>query len=140
MDLKSKQISRLPGSERLYWGQVSADGRHIVALQDTTQKLILYDVAAHTTRTLTELADYPRWSPDGQYVYFSTMYFSGPGKDGGVYRWKLSANTTETLVKYPDFPLTGIFGVSFGVTPDGDILALRDLSTHDLYALDVELP
>jgi DNA-binding winged helix-turn-helix (wHTH) protein/Tol biopolymer transport system component len=140
LDLKSKQVSRLPGSERLYWGQVAPDGRHIIALEDTTQKLILYDVAAHTTRTLTELADYPRWSSDGQYVYFSTMYFSGPGKDGGVYRWKLSTNTTETLVKYPDFPLTGIFGVSFGVTPDGEILALRDLSTHDLYALDVELP
>jgi Tol biopolymer transport system component len=140
LDLKSKQVSRLAGSDRLYWAQISLDGRHIVALEDTTQKLILYDVAAHNTRTLADLADYPRWSSDGQYVYFSTMYFSGPGKDGGVYRWKLSTNSTETVMKYPDFLLTGIFGVSFGVTPNGEILALRDLSTHDLYALDVELP
>ena len=140
LDLKSKQVSRLAGSDRLYWAQISPDGRHIVALEDTTQKLILYDVAAHNTRTLADLADYPRWSSDGQYVYFSTMYFSGPGKDGGVYRWKLSTNSTETVMKYPDFLLTGIFGVSFGVTPNGEILALRDLSTHDLYALDVELP
>jgi DNA-binding winged helix-turn-helix (wHTH) protein/Tol biopolymer transport system component len=140
LDLKSKQVSRLAGSDRLYWAQISLDGRHIVALEDTTQKLILYDVAAHNTRTLADLADYPRWSSDGQYVYFSTMYFSGPGKDGGVYRWKLSTNTTETVMKYPDFLLTGIFGVSFGVTPNGEILALRDLSTHDLYALDVDLP
>ena len=140
LDLKSKQISRLAGSDRLYWGQISPDGRHIVALEDTTQKLILYDVVAHSSRILTDLADYPRWSLDGQYVYYSTMYFSGPGKDGGVYRWKLSSNTTETVMKYPDFLLTGIFGVSFGVTPTGEILALRDLSTHDLYALDVELP
>jgi DNA-binding winged helix-turn-helix (wHTH) protein/Tol biopolymer transport system component len=140
LDLKSKQVSRLAGSDRLYWAQISLDGRHIVALEDTTQKLILYDVAAHNTRTLADLADYPRWSSDGQYVYFSTMYFSGPGKDGGVYRWKLSTNTTETVMKYPDFLLTGIFGVSFGVTPNGEILALRDLSTHDLFALDVDLP
>ncbi len=138
--MKTKQVSRLTGSDRLYWGQVSPNGQHIVALQDTTQKLILYDVAAHSTRTLTDLADYPRWSSDGQYIYYSTMYFNRPGKNGGVYRWKLSANTTETLMKYPDFLLTGIFGVSFGVTPGGEILALRDLSTHDLYALDVELP
>ena len=140
LDLKSKQVSRLAGSDRLYWAQISPNGRHIVALEDTTQKLILYDVAAHNTRTLADLADYPRWSSDGQYVYFSTMYFSGPGKDGGVYRWKLSTNSTETVMKYPDFLLTGIFGVSFGVTPNGEILALRDLSTHDLYALDVDLP
>ncbi|HEY6371686.1 MAG TPA: winged helix-turn-helix domain-containing protein [Candidatus Sulfotelmatobacter sp.] len=140
VDLKTKRVSRFSGSESLYWGQVSPDGQHIVALEDTTQRLILYDVATHKTRSLADLADYPRWSSDGQYVYFSTMYFSGPGKNGGVYRWKLSTNTIETVMKYPDFLLTGSFGVTFGVTPDGEILALRDLSTHDLYALDVELP
>ena len=140
LDLKTKQTSNLPGSDRLYWGQISPDGQHVVALEDSTQRLMLYDVAAHTTRTLAELADYPRWSSDGQYVYFSTLYFSAPGKAGGVQRWKLSTNTTETVVKYPDFLLAGIFGVSFAVTPDGEILLLRDLSTRDLYALDVELP
>ncbi len=140
LDLKTKQVSRLPGSEGLYWGQISPDGQHVIALQDKTQRLMLYDVALHNTRVLAELADYPRWSSDGQYVYFSTMYFSAPGKNGGVFRWNLSTNTTETVVKYPDFLLAGIFGVSYGVTPDGEILLLRDLSTRDLYALDVELP
>ncbi len=140
LDLKTKQISRVPGSERLYWGQISPDGQHIVALEDTTQKLILYDVSAHTSRTLAQLADYPKWSPDGQYVYFSTMYFSGPGKNGGVFRRKVSTNTTETVMKYPDFLLTGIFGVCYGITPEGEILTLRDLSTRDLYALDLDLP
>src|ERR1019366_6336322 len=62
LDLNSKQVSRLPGSEGLYWGQISPDGKHVIALQDTTQRLMLYDVAAHNTRVLAELADYPRWS------------------------------------------------------------------------------
>lgn len=140
LDLKSRQVSSLPGSERLYWGQISPDGQHVVALEDSTQKLILYDGATHNIRTLAELADYPRWSLDGQYIYFSTMYFTGPGKNGGVFRWKLATNTTETVMKYPDFLLTGLFGVSYGVTPDGEILTVRDRSTRDLYALDVELP
>src|SRR5450631_141519 len=30
LDLKSKQVSRLAGSDRLYWAQISLDGRHIV--------------------------------------------------------------------------------------------------------------
>lgn len=140
LDLKARQVSQLPGSERLYWGQISPDGQHVVALEDPTQKLMLYDVATHNIQTLAQLADYPRWSSDGQFVYFSTTYFSGPGKNGGVFRLKLSTNTTETLMKYPDFLLAGIFGVSFGVTPDGEILIVRDLSTRDLYALDVDLP
>lgn len=140
LDLKSRQVSRLPASNRLYWGQISPDGQHIIALEDPTHKLMLYDMATHNIQTLAELADYPRWSSDGQYVYFSTMYFSGPGKNGGVYRLKLSNKSTETVMRYPDFLLTGIFGVSYGVTPDGEILTLRDLSTRDLYALDVDLP
>jgi len=140
LDLKSRQVSRLPASNRLYWGQISPDGQHIIALEDPTHKLMLYDMATHNIQTLAELADYPRWSSDGQYVYFSTMYFSGPGKNGGVYRLKLSNKSTETVMRFPDFLLTGIFGVSYGVTPDGEILTLRDLSTRDLYALDVDLP
>jgi hypothetical protein len=101
---------------------------------------MLYDTTAHTAQTLAELADYPRWSADGQYVYFSTPYFSAPGKAGGVYRWKISTNTTETVITYPDFLLAGVWGVDYGLTPDGGILLLRDLSTRDLYALDMELP
>jgi hypothetical protein len=140
LNLKTNQIARLPGSEGLYWGQISPDGLHVVALEDTSQRLMLYDVASHSARSLNELADYPRWSSDGQYVYFSTLYFNSPGKNGGLFRWKLSTNTIENVMKYPDFLLTGIYGVSYGLTPDGDILMLRDLSTRDLYALDVDLP
>jgi DNA-binding winged helix-turn-helix (wHTH) protein/Tol biopolymer transport system component len=140
LDFKSRQISHLPSSDHLYWGQISPDGQHVIALEDPTQKLMLYDMTTHNLQTLAELADYPRWSSDGQYVYFSTMYFSGPGKNGGVYRLKLSTGSTEAVMKYPDFLLTGIFGVSYSVTPDGEILTVRDLSTRDLYALDVDLP
>jgi hypothetical protein len=43
-------------------------------------------------------------------------------------------------VKYPEFLLTGVFSVSYGVTPDGAILLLRDTSTRDLYALDLDMP
>ena len=99
-----------------------------------------HDMTSHNTRTVAELADYPRWSADGQYVYFSTLYFSTRGNTGGVYRWKISTNTTETVITYPDFLLAGVWGVGYGLTPDGAILLLHDLSTRDHYALDMELP
>jgi DNA-binding winged helix-turn-helix (wHTH) protein/Tol biopolymer transport system component len=140
VELKTQRVSLFPGSERLYRAQLSPDGRYAVALEDIPPRLMLYDIAAHSTRTLAELADYPRWSADGHYVYFSTLYFSARGKTSGVYRWKMSTNTTETVIKYPDFHLTGVWGVGYGLTPDGEILLLRDLSTRDLYALDLDLP
>jgi DNA-binding winged helix-turn-helix (wHTH) protein/Tol biopolymer transport system component len=139
LDLKTERVSELPGSTNLYWGQVSPDGRHVVALEKTAQNLTLYDMVSHKTQAVAGPADYPRWSADGQYVYFSTLYFR-TRETGGVYRWKMSTNTTETVVRYPDFRLAGVWGVSYGLTPDGAPLLLRDLSTRDLYALDVELP
>ena len=44
------------------------------------------------------------------------------------------------MVRYPDFLLAGIYGVCYGVTPEGEILLLHDLSTRDLYALDGSCP
>jgi hypothetical protein len=100
---------------------------------------MLYDMVAHNARALAEVADYPRWSADGQYVYFSTPYFHG-GNNGGVYRWKVSSNAIEAVTSYPDFLLAGAWGVCYGLTPDGETLMLRDVSSRDLYALDLELP
>jgi DNA-binding winged helix-turn-helix (wHTH) protein/Tol biopolymer transport system component len=140
LNLETGHVSLLPGSAGLHWGQISPDGPYVVALEDTPQKLVLYDLATHNTRTIAELGDYPHWSPDGQYVYFSTLFFDVGGKIGGVYRWKVSDNTTETVAGYPDFSLTGVYGVWFGLAPDGSILLLRDESTRDLYALDMDLP
>jgi DNA-binding winged helix-turn-helix (wHTH) protein/Tol biopolymer transport system component len=139
LNLESKRVSPLPATAGLYWGQISPDGRYVVALQEITQKLILYDMGEHKSRTLDEIADYPRWSADGQFVYFSTLYFQG-GRNGGVYRRKVSNNTTELVTSYPGFLLAGAWGVSYGITPDGETLMLRDISSRDLYALDLDLP
>ncbi len=140
LDLKAKHASLLPGSSNLYWGQISPDGHYVAALEDSNQRLMLYDTVAHSTRTLAELADYPCWSADGRYVYFSTLFFAGHGGTGGVFRWNVSTNTTEMVIRAPDFPLTGIWGVHYSLTPDGAVLLLRDAAKRDLYALDMELP
>ncbi len=140
LDLKNRSISQLPNSAGLHWGRISPDGRNVIALEDVSQRLMLYDVASHTTRALAQQADHPRWSADGLYVYFNSIYFSPAGRTGGVYRWQLATNTTESIVNYPDFLLNGNNGVTFGLTPKNEILLLHDLSTRDLYALDLDLP
>ena len=110
LDLKTKRVSLLPHSEGLYWAQISPDGKSVVALENVTQRLILYDAVTHDTRVLADAADYPRWSADGQYVYFSTPYFTPHGSAGGVF-------PLETLQQYnrPDDQVSGVsFGRSLG--------------------------
>jgi DNA-binding winged helix-turn-helix (wHTH) protein/Tol biopolymer transport system component len=140
LDLADRQVSFLPGTGGLHMGQLSPDGRQIVALEDSTDRLVLYDTVSHNIRPLAEVADYPHWSADGTYVCFRTPYFRGRVRNPGVYRWLVSTNRIEKLAGDPDFRLNGVDGAWSGLTPDGSFLVLRDLSTSDLYALDVELP
>jgi sugar lactone lactonase YvrE len=133
-------VSTLPGTEGFTYGQLSSDGRDIAAVNRSTHDLVLYNRSTASTRVLSGLADYPRWSPDGKFVYFNDLYFSASGRNGGVERWNASTNTIEILLKFPNFLLTGAYGVTFSLTPDGSILLVQDTSNRDLYSLDLDLP
>jgi DNA-binding winged helix-turn-helix (wHTH) protein/Tol biopolymer transport system component len=140
LDLKTKEVSILPGTEGLMFGQISPDGRNVIAVERASRILFLYDIATHTKRKLAENADYPRWSRDGKFVYYDNLYFSATGTRGGVCRWSASTDKVDTLAKYPDYLLAGVDGVTFTLTPDGGILLLKDVSNRDLYSLDLDLP
>jgi Tol biopolymer transport system component len=140
LDLKTRQVATLAGTDGLTYAQISPDGRSIIAVEKATYNLILYNIAAHTTRGLADTVDYPRWSTDGKFVYFNNVYFSSKGRTGGIRRWNASTNNIETLLKFPDFLLTGAYGVTFSLTPDNSILLVKDVSNRDLYALDLDLP
>lgn len=154
VDLKTGEISSLPDTSGLYWGQISPDGHSVAALTETIQQLILYDTVSHQRRQIAPLADYPVWSHDGEYLYFSTLFWRRPG--AGIFRWRASTDSSNTgsllsaahnssskivkILDLPSFLLGGNWGVWFGVTPDGDPLVVRDLSSTDLYAIDLDLP
>ena len=139
VDLQNRHVTILPGTDGLRKGQISPDGRQIAALSG--YKLMIYDVASHNLRTITEYATYPLWSADGTYVVFRTPYFfPGHIENPGVYRWFVSTDKIEKIATDPAFRLNGVDGVWSGLTPDGSLLLVRDLSTSDLYALDADLP
>ena len=140
LDRKTTQVSVLPGTDGLIFGQISPDGRTVIAIENVSYNLVLYDVASHARKTLADVADYPRWSRDGKFVFFNNKYFSGKGRTGGINRWNRETNKVETLLKFPDFLLTGGYGVTFSLTPNNEILLVKDISNRDLYALDLDLP
>src|SRR5262249_8087498 len=73
LNLKSKQVFRVPGSENLFSPRWSPTGRFIAAV--TCQRpfrLMLFDPRTEKWNQLTDFEiAYPTWSHDGTYIYFS---------------------------------------------------------------------
>ena len=72
VDLATKAMTKLPGSDGLFSPRWSADGKYIAALSIDQKKLMLFDVAAHRPGACSpdgNIAD-PVWSHDDSAIYF----------------------------------------------------------------------
>jgi serine/threonine protein kinase len=142
LSIKTGKETILPGTLGIGFGSLSPDGRYLASSSASSRNLVLYDVIAGTTRQLAEVGDYPTWSDDGKYVYYSTLAWRivfGPGK-AAIYRVKVADGSIERVAPAPAFILAGNWGFWTGLAPDGSILLLRELGTSDVYALDADLP
>jgi eukaryotic-like serine/threonine-protein kinase len=137
LDLSSKQVSTFPGSENLFAPRLSPDGKHLAALSSDSKKLLIFDFQAQKwTDWVSEPGgsiSFPTWSSDGQYVYYNSLT-----KSPGYRRVKVGQTRSELFVDLKDLRRYG-FGWG-GLTPDNSALFVRDVSSDEIYSLDVELP
>jgi Tol biopolymer transport system component len=149
LDLRTRHVSAIPGSKGLYSPRMSPD-RFIVAMDTPgNRKLLLFD---QQTQKWSELLNsrltgaaspqehpgWPQWSSDSRHVYVGAK----TGTQGySVYRVGIADHKLGRVARFevPEGTI-GVWGTWFGVTPDGSPLLLRDLSIHEIYALDVDLP
>jgi serine/threonine protein kinase/Tol biopolymer transport system component len=141
LDLKTKQVSKFPGSDNLFSPRQSPDGNYLAALSRDSRTLMLYDFRTQKWsewRTEPGNISYPTWSRDGKYVYFDNFLIQHPtarrvklGEKRAEELWDL-----EGLSRY-SVAASGAWG---GLAPDGSRLYVQDMSAQEIYALDVEFP
>jgi eukaryotic-like serine/threonine-protein kinase len=141
VDLVTRQVSTVRGSKGLFSPRWSPEGQHLAALSSDSTKLLLFDFKAQAwSDWITEpgAVGYPSWSQDGSYLYYDSAFTDHPT----FRRVKVSQTHSEFL-----FDLKGLNRYSVppahgwsGVAPDGAALFTRDLSTDEIYALDLYLP
>jgi eukaryotic-like serine/threonine-protein kinase len=138
LDLKTHNVSKLPGSDGLFSPRWSPDGRTVSAMAKDSLKLRLYDFSTQQWTDLVKMyVGYPSWSRDGQYIYFYGIQDVEPG----YYRVRVSDHKVELVVPLADFQTApGPFGSWVGVAPDNSPLLIRNASINEIYALDWEAP
>ena len=141
VNLKTRGVSVVPGSGGLFSPRWSPDGRYIAAIQYGSKKLMLFDFRSQIWSEWVNdpnNVDYPSWSTDSQFLIYNNINVNNPK----CRRIRVGKHESEDL-----FNLSGLaryFGANFGswsgTAPDSSRLYVRDISSQEIYALDVELP
>ena len=141
-NLETHQISELPGSLGIFAPRWSPDGRYIIAGSHRSDKLMLYDVKNHKWRQLGDSLEpgsygFMAWSRDSTYVYFDRA----GSADNGYFRLRISDAKLERLFDLERIHRLATFAGSWtGLGPDDTPLFVRDISTQEIYGLDLQLP
>jgi serine/threonine protein kinase/Tol biopolymer transport system component len=136
VDLKTHQVSSVPGSQGLFGARWSPDGRYIVAMPWDSLSLVLFDFQTQKWTQLAKVkAAFLNWSKDGQYVYF-IRWQDNPA----VLRIRIADHKMEQVWDLTNVPFTGNLGPWVGLDPDDSPLLLKNTGTQDVYALDWEAP
>jgi Tol biopolymer transport system component len=141
LNLQDGKISKVPGSDGMFSPRWSPDGHYLLGLSGDSQKLMLYDLEKQQWSTLAnQLIGYPTWAKDSKSVYFDdTSLTANPA----FYRVNLSDHALRRVVSLKDirqFSSEWPFGSWTGLASDGSPLVQRDISTQELYALDMQWP
>ena len=141
VNMKTREVSLVPGSHGLFSPRFSPDGRYLLAIRYGSKKLMLYEFKSQKWSEWVDdpnNVDYPTWSTDGEYAVYNNINVSGPK----CRRVRIGNHQAEDL-----FSLAGLarfygsnFGSWSGTAPDNSRLFVRDLSSQEIYALDVDLP
>ena len=138
LDLETRRVSDLPGSQGLWSPRWSPDGHHIAAMSNDGNTLLIFDSATRKWNELAQMSlGYPQWSHNGDAVFFLGH---PPGADK-VFRVRLAARKLEEVLDLKYFhPAPSSVGTWIGLAPDDSPLAIRDAGTQDFHALTLQLP
>jgi Tol biopolymer transport system component len=138
LDLASRKVSIMPGSEGFYMPTWSPDGKYMVADAQNPPRLMLYSAQAGTWKTLRSF-DRPWgiwvWSNDSKSLYLD-MPDAGPSQAAGFYRLAVPDGAWSQITSYDKLTFVGdaTMGAFPSVTADGQPAIMLDKSIEQIYS------
>jgi hypothetical protein len=135
LNLDTHGETTIPGSDGLYAPRWSPDGGYVAAATQATGHLKIFDFKAQQWSELPNNGpvESPEWSADGQFIYFKRVI-----GDRGIFRIRIHGSMEEKIADLKDFHDAGWFGDYMGLDPTDAPLLLRDIGSHDIYALTLD--
>ncbi len=131
VDMDTRLVTRVPGSEGLFSPRWSPDGRYIAAVPNGGNTMELFELSSRRWRTLVLPAEpsFPLWSRDGRYVHVGTP--------SGAARIRVSDGSMEIIAPVRGIDLAGNMYFWTGLDAGGAPMILRDLGNRDIYELQL---
>jgi hypothetical protein len=133
LDMDSMHTLIVPGSENLFSPRWSPSGRYLAAVSADSSKLMLYDFQSREWRQLAHGSfGNPEWLGD------DTVLSAVDLQNMWIVRIRVSDGATKPIANLLNErpTITGV-GIWTGLAPDSSLLTLRDLSTQELYSVEL---
>ena len=143
VDLETRKVSTMPGSDGYYAPSWSPDGQYLAGIQNPPKSLAIYSVK---TRQWKQLKVFEHdwgffvWAPDSKSLYL----MQGPleaatDEQTGIYRLTVPDGKWELFAKFTDFnPLLNGAQDFLSITPEGNLAAMSDASVTQIYRMKWE--
>jgi len=132
-------FKELPDTNGLSLPRASPDGNFIAALDESRQRLMIYDMHKETWREGASggMLSAAYWVADGSAVYFQDALDA----DESVYKKEMVSGTVSRVTGFGDILRASASHCIFsGVGKDGSLYVMLERGLTDIYSLDLDLP
>jgi DNA-binding winged helix-turn-helix (wHTH) protein/Tol biopolymer transport system component len=141
LDLNTRQVQMIPGSQEYEGPQWSPDGKYAAASDTKGHKLVVFDFARQQWSELADGTPYGwgiRWSADGRYVYYQHLF---EGEEQPIFRVGLIDRRVEQITSSRQILRADVLSYSMtGLAPDDSPLVSFVHRNSDVYALELDIP
>jgi DNA-binding winged helix-turn-helix (wHTH) protein len=137
LDLKTQQVSKVPGSDGMFAARLSRDGHYLTALamaQDQN-RVMLYDLQTQRWSQLAKAFGSVVWSHNSQFVYLHLKHESEPDE---LVRISVPDGKVQRVLDLKGVTLGGFWPDWISLLPDDSPLLMLDRSTEEIYRLDLQ--
>jgi eukaryotic-like serine/threonine-protein kinase len=139
-DLRSRQVSTLPGSDGLTSPSWSPDGRHLVALGSDNRELRLFDFQSRNWTTLVKdpsaQFDMPVWSKDGMTIFF----INDDPKTQALFEVGIGGRPPQKLASFSEISQSGLAIDGMAIAPDGSPALAVSTNSREILAYTLDAP